>query len=141
MGIDYASLIQTLDDAENALDLAQADTNDARLMTKFRAIRRDVLAARAAVARDQCGVYEAALEAAGLGRLIATSWSTPGSNRGCDAAEMLRRVCTRKVDPLSIADAVGSLAVGIPPSGARPFPDASAMLLSIRGTFGRTAPN
>jgi len=136
VSIDYASLIQTLDDAENALDLAQADTNDKRLMAKCRSIRRDVLAARAAIARDQCVTYEAALEAAGLRRLVATSWACGGS-RCCDAPEMLRRVCTRKVDPISIADAVGCLAIGLPPKGASPLPDASAALLDIRGTFKR----
>jgi hypothetical protein len=131
MPIDYQKLVAVLDAAENALDIAQASTDSANeaarhvaAMKMIRDVRRDVI-------KEQCAVYEAALEAAGLSCIIATSWNTPRSG-GCDGVMMLHDVCTRKIRPLTIAEAVGRLAVGERPEGATAWADAAAVLLALR---------
>ena len=131
MPINYDKLIDALDLACAMLDIAQAATESADERQRHRFAMRAVREALRDVSRDRCAVYEEALNAAGLSCLVATSWFTRRS-RSCDGAVMLHDVCTRQVNPLSIAEAVGRLAVGEVPDGARPMSDASEILHALR---------
>jgi DNA-binding LacI/PurR family transcriptional regulator len=131
MPINYEKLIDALDAASEMLDIAQAATESdydrGRTVFAMRAVREAIRD----VTRDRCAVYEEALNAAGLSCLVATSWFTKRS-RSCDGVAMLHDVCTRQVNPLSIAEAVGRLAIGEVPEGARPMSDASEILHALR---------